>query len=64
MKLPLIAMVLGLLAGIALTIAIAPETPAGSALIIIVATLVVTVVVLAVNAWRTSKNPPKPEEPA
>ncbi len=64
MKLPLIAVVLGLLAGICLTVVIAPETAAGSALIIIVATLIVTVLVLAVQAWRDRKPPPGPEKPA
>ena len=55
MKLPLIAVVLGLLLGIALTMVIAPETPQGAALLIIISTLVVTVIVLAVGKARQPK---------
>ena len=47
MKLPLAGTVGGLLLGIIATFVIEPETPAGAALLIIVATLVVTLVVLA-----------------
>lgn len=49
MKLPQIGIVLGLLLGIAATVFLAPETAAGAALLIIVATLVVTLLAMAVN---------------
>lgn len=56
MKLPLIAVVLGLLFGIAATIFIAPETPQGAALLIIISTILVTVAVLAVNKLTQRKS--------
>ncbi len=61
MKLPLIAVVIGLLLGIGLTIFIAPDTPQGAALLIVVAILVVTVVVLGVDRiWPKRPDPPGP----
>lgn len=53
MKLPLAGMVGGLLLGIAATMYIQPETPAGAALLIVVATLVVTLVVLVTGKLRS-----------
>lgn len=60
MKLPMVAIVIGLLIGIAATVLIQPATAAGSALLIIVATLVTTLVVMAVNRLTTHEDPPKP----
>ncbi|HEV7383897.1 MAG TPA: hypothetical protein VGN89_03385 [Phenylobacterium sp.] len=54
MKLPLIAVVLGLLAGIAAVMWIGPRTPGGTALILFVSILVMSALVLAagkVASW-------------
>jgi hypothetical protein len=47
MKLPLIAVVLGLLAGIAAVMIIGPRTPGGTALILLIAVLAMSALVLA-----------------
>lgn len=52
MKLPQIGIILGLLLGIAATAWLRPETAAGAALLIIVATLVVSLAALAVDRLR------------
>ena len=64
MKLPMVAIVIGLLLGIAATVLIQPETAAGSALLIIVATLVTTLVVLGVGKLTKRAEPPKPGDRA
>lgn len=54
MKLPLIAVVLGLLAGIAAVMWIGPRTPGGTGLILLVCILVMSALVLAagkVASW-------------
>ncbi len=54
MKLPLIAVVMGVLAGIAAVVWIAPRTPGGTALILLVSILAMTALALAagkVVAW-------------
>nr|WP_295662921.1 hypothetical protein [Polymorphobacter sp.] len=64
MKLPLIAVVLGMLLGIVLTIFVAPETPQGVALIIFVAILCFAVVVLGIDRlWPKRQDPPPPPPP-
>ena len=62
MKLPMVAIVIGLLLGIAATVLIQPETAAGSALLIIVATLVTTLVVMAVNRLTRHNDPAEPRD--
>jgi hypothetical protein len=59
MKLPLIAVVIGVLIGIALVMWVQPRTPGGTGLIIFVAILVTTAVVLAAGkllAWVQAKR--------
>ena len=52
MKLPQIGIVLGLLLGIGATVFLQPETAAGAAFLIIVATLLVTLVAMAAVRLR------------
>ena len=52
MKLPQIGIVLGLLLGIAAIVFLQPETAEGAALLIIVATLVVTLAAMAIDRMR------------